>query len=122
MPRRSRSICQSKTYRSLQTGELSMQETLIKVDPRKSAYSSMPETLIKVDLTQSAYDNDMIHNRCHPDVASVAWVSPGDDFLGRDLGLARRLHKKQQIPRRRARHRSVDLPFLSRPDRRKGPR
>ena len=58
-----------------------MQETLIKVDPRKSAYSSMPETLIKVDLTQSAYDNDMIHNRWHPDVPIVAWVSPGDDFI-----------------------------------------
>src|SRR5260370_30724603 len=41
----------------------------------------MPETLIKVDLTQSAYDNDMIHNRWHPDVPMVAWVSPGDDFI-----------------------------------------
>ena len=41
----------------------------------------MPDTLIKVDLTQSAYDNDMIHNRWHPDVPIVAWVSPGDDFI-----------------------------------------
>src|SRR5471032_116379 len=41
----------------------------------------MPETLIKVDLTQSAYDNDMIHNRWHPDVPIVAWVNPGDDFI-----------------------------------------
>src|ERR1700680_1135589 len=41
----------------------------------------MPETLIKVDLTQSAYDNDMIHNRWHPDVPMVAWVKPGDDFI-----------------------------------------
>ena len=41
----------------------------------------MPETLIKVDLTQSAYDNDMIHNRWHPDVPMVAWVNPGDDFI-----------------------------------------
>ncbi|MDX6293666.1 MAG: formamidase [Kribbellaceae bacterium] len=41
----------------------------------------MPETLIKVDLTQSAYDNDMIHNRWHPDVPIVAWVGPGDDFI-----------------------------------------
>src|SRR5260221_12950563 len=41
----------------------------------------MPETLIKVDLTKSAYDNDMIHNRWHPDVPIVAWVGPGDDFI-----------------------------------------
>src|SRR5258708_21822466 len=41
----------------------------------------MPETLIKVDLTKSAYDNDMIHNRWHPDVPMVAWVGPGDDFI-----------------------------------------
>src|SRR5437879_3760443 len=37
----------------------------------------MPETLIKVDLTKSAYENDMIHNRWHPDVPIVAWVGPG---------------------------------------------
>ena len=41
----------------------------------------MPETLIKVDLTKSAYENDMIHNRWHPDVPIVAWVNPGDDFI-----------------------------------------
>ena len=41
----------------------------------------MPETLIKVDLTKSAYDNDMIHNRWHPDMPIVAWVKPGDDFI-----------------------------------------
>ena len=41
----------------------------------------MPETLIKVDLTKSAYENDMIHNRWHPDVPIVAWVGPGDDFI-----------------------------------------
>ena len=41
----------------------------------------MPETLIKVDLTKSAYDNDMIHNRWHPDIPIVAWVKPGDDFI-----------------------------------------
>src|ERR1700761_3897990 len=41
----------------------------------------MPETLIKVDLTKSAYENDMIHNRWHPDVPIVAWVKPGDDFI-----------------------------------------
>ena len=41
----------------------------------------MPETLIKVDLTKSAYDNDMVHNRWHPDVPIVAWVKPGDDFI-----------------------------------------
>ncbi len=41
----------------------------------------MPETLIKVDLTKSAYDNDMVHNRWHPDIPMVAWVKPGDDFI-----------------------------------------
>ncbi|MGY4283604.1 hypothetical protein ACVWXO_002824 [Bradyrhizobium sp. LM2.7] len=41
----------------------------------------MPETLIKVDLTKSAYDNDMVHNRWHPDIPIVAWVNPGDDFI-----------------------------------------
>src|ERR1700754_2562505 len=41
----------------------------------------MPETLIKVDLSKSAYENDMIHNRWHPDVPIVAWVKPGDDFI-----------------------------------------
>src|SRR6195256_4367202 len=41
----------------------------------------MPDTLIKVDLTQSAYENDKIHNRWHPDIPMVEWVSPGDDFI-----------------------------------------
>ena len=41
----------------------------------------MTDTLIKVDLKQSAYDNDMIHNRWHPDIPMVAWVKPGDDFI-----------------------------------------
>jgi len=41
----------------------------------------MPETLIKVDLTQSAYDNEMVHNRWHPDIPMVAYVKPGADFI-----------------------------------------
>ncbi len=41
----------------------------------------MPETLIKVDLSQSAYENDMVHNRWHPDIPMVASVKPGDDFI-----------------------------------------
>ena len=41
----------------------------------------MTETLIKVDLTQSAYDNEMVHNRWHPDIPMVATVKPGDDFI-----------------------------------------
>ena len=41
----------------------------------------MAETLIKVDLKQSPYENDLIHNRWHPDIPIVAWVKPGDDFL-----------------------------------------
>jgi formamidase len=41
----------------------------------------MANTLIKVDLSQSAYENDMIHNRWHPDIPMVAMVRPGDDFI-----------------------------------------
>jgi formamidase len=41
----------------------------------------MANTLIKVDLAQSAYENDMIHNRWHPDIPMVAMVRPGDDFI-----------------------------------------
>ena len=41
----------------------------------------MPETLIKVDLSASAYENDMIHNRWHPDIPMVATVKPGQDFI-----------------------------------------
>ncbi len=41
----------------------------------------MADTLIKVDLNGSAYDNDKIHNRWHPDIPIVEWVSPGDDFI-----------------------------------------
>lgn len=41
----------------------------------------MAETIIKVDLKHSAYDNDMIHNRWHPDIPMVATVKPGDDFI-----------------------------------------
>src|SRR5271170_2907002 len=41
----------------------------------------MPETLVKVDLKQSPYENDMIHNRWHPDIPMVATVNPGDEFV-----------------------------------------
>ena len=41
----------------------------------------MPETIVKVDLKASPYDNDMIHNRWHPDIPMVAMVKPGDDFI-----------------------------------------
>ena len=41
----------------------------------------MPETLIKVDLAQSPYENEMVHNRWHPDIPMAAWVKPGDDFV-----------------------------------------
>ena len=41
----------------------------------------MPNTLINVDLNQSAYENEMIHNRWHPDIPMACWVNPGDDFI-----------------------------------------
>ena len=36
------------------------------------------KTLIEVDLSKSPYENDMIHNRWHPDIPMVAWVKPGE--------------------------------------------
>jgi formamidase len=41
----------------------------------------MTDTLVKIDLSQSPYDNDMIHNRWHPDIPMVATVKPGDEFI-----------------------------------------
>ncbi|HEX2840039.1 formamidase [Hyphomicrobium sp.] len=41
----------------------------------------MADTIIKVDLSQSPYQNDMVHNRWHPDIPMVAWVKPGDEFI-----------------------------------------
>lgn len=41
----------------------------------------MVETIIKVDLTHSAFENDMVHNRWHPDIPMVAWVKAGDEFV-----------------------------------------
>ena len=65
----------------------------------KKGELSMPETLIKVDLTKSAYDNDMIHNRWHPDIPMVSWVKPGDDFIIETYRLDRRLHQEQRFRR-----------------------
>lgn len=41
----------------------------------------MTETIIQIDLGKSPYDNDMVHNRWHPDIPMVARVKPGDDFI-----------------------------------------
>ena len=41
----------------------------------------MAETLIKVDLKQSPLQNEMIHNRWHPDIPMACWVKPGDEFV-----------------------------------------
>jgi formamidase len=41
----------------------------------------MTDTIVKIDLNGSPYDNDMIHNRWHPDIPMVAMVRPGDDFI-----------------------------------------
>ena len=41
----------------------------------------MTDTLIKVDLTKSPTDNELIHNRWHPDIPMACWVNPGDDFI-----------------------------------------
>jgi formamidase len=41
----------------------------------------MTDTIIKIELGKSPYENDMIHNRWHPDIPMVATVKPGDDFI-----------------------------------------
>ena len=41
----------------------------------------MADTIVKVDLSASPYENDMIHNRWHPDIPMVAKVKPGDEFI-----------------------------------------
>jgi formamidase len=41
----------------------------------------MTDRIIKIDLNASPYENDMIHNRWHPDIPMVATVKPGDDFI-----------------------------------------
>jgi len=38
------------------------------------------DTLIKVDIKTPATEQDVIHNRWHPDIPMVAWVKPGDEF------------------------------------------
>ena len=43
--------------------------------------STMAETIIKIDLTKSPYENEMIHNRWHPDIPMVKTVKPGEDFI-----------------------------------------
>ena len=50
-----------------------MPDTFTKLD--------IPDPIIKVDLNGSPYDNDMIHNRWHPDIPMVVTVKPGDDFI-----------------------------------------
>lgn len=38
------------------------------------------ETLIKVDITEKPQNQDVLHNRWHPDIPMVATVKPGDEF------------------------------------------
>ena len=38
------------------------------------------ETLIKVDVKASPIEQDVLHNRWHPDIPIVSWVKPGDQF------------------------------------------
>jgi formamidase len=39
------------------------------------------DKIIKIDLNASPYENDMIHNRWHPDIPMVATVKPGEEFI-----------------------------------------
>lgn len=38
------------------------------------------DTLIKIDTKAPALEQDVLHNRWHPDIPMVAWVKPGDEF------------------------------------------
>jgi formamidase len=38
------------------------------------------DTLISVDVSSSPNKHDILHNRWHPDIPMVSWVSPGDQF------------------------------------------
>lgn len=40
----------------------------------------MAKPLIKIDLNTPANEQDVIHNRWHPDIPMVAYVKPGDEF------------------------------------------
>jgi len=40
----------------------------------------MAKSLIKIDLNTPADQQDVIHNRWHPDIPMVATVKPGDEF------------------------------------------
>jgi formamidase len=46
-----------------------------------SGVSTMAETIIKIDLNKTPYENEMIHNRWHPDIPMVKTVKPGEDFI-----------------------------------------
>jgi formamidase len=55
--------------------------SLLKTNNPSRRRHHLAETIIKIDLGSSPYDNDMIHNRWHPDIPMVATVKPGDDFI-----------------------------------------
>ena len=40
----------------------------------------MPHTLIKIDTSMAPEEQDVLHNRWHPDIPMVANVKPGDEF------------------------------------------
>jgi formamidase len=79
----------------------------------------MAETLIKVDLKQSPYENDMVHNRWHPDIPMVCVGQARRRLQDRDLRLDRRLHQEQRQRGRRARHRPDHGALPVRSDRRR---
>ncbi|MDA7526313.1 acetamidase/formamidase family protein [Verrucomicrobiales bacterium] len=40
----------------------------------------MPNTIIKIDTTIAPEEQDVLHNRWHPDIPMVTTVKPGDEF------------------------------------------
>ena len=74
----------------------------------------MAETIIKIALGSSPYDNDMIHNRWHPDIPMVPGSSRATTSR-RVLRLDGRPDQERRHRRRRARRRSDQVHFLSGP-------
>ena len=48
--------------------------------PNNSKLNHVMNTLIKVDLNAKPEEQDIMHNRWHPDIPMVAMVDPGDEF------------------------------------------
>jgi len=111
MRRKSRNICPFSRIVHFEPRELSMQETLRKVDSMKSPIHRRRRR-DKVDLTKSAYDNDMIHNRC---IRISVWRGFTRRRLHHQTYDWTAASSRNNDSADDVRHRSVDRAFLSGP-------